>query len=65
MEYEAEEFDKKLRTPGLHKVRKKVEHKTRKTILPPDLFSKFSQLSFWENSNNSLANVVSVQSNLK
>jgi sulfotransferase len=31
----------------LHKVRKKVEYITRKTILPPDIQHKFSNMEVW------------------
>lgn len=58
IEYEEPEFDRKLRTEGLHTVRSRVEFQPRKTILPPDLFERFSQLSFWTDTTNSLANVI-------
>ena len=47
VEYSAEEFDEKLDTPGLHTVKRKVEWKPRRTVLPPDIFQKLSELSFW------------------
>jgi sulfotransferase len=31
----------------LHDVRKKVEFKTRETILPPDLIHKYSGMEVW------------------
>ena len=61
VQYEEPEFDHKLKTKGLHQVRRKVEFKPRKTILPPDLFERFSQLSFWTNPTDSLAHVICVQ----
>lgn len=39
------EYDKKLDVEGLHSVRKKVEKNTRKTILPPDLFSSLEEMN--------------------
>jgi sulfotransferase len=48
VQYEEPEFDKKLKTQRLDKVRSQVEFKPRKTILPPDLFERFNGLSFWE-----------------
>ncbi len=63
VQYEEPNFDRKLRTKGLHQVDKTVEFKPRKTILPPDLFERFSQLSFWTSTTDSLANVVCVQPN--
>ncbi len=61
IEYSEPEFDRQLRTEGLHTVRSKVEYQPRRTILPPDLFERFSQLSFWSDTTNSLANLISVQ----
>lgn len=37
--FDADAFDEKLGTPGLHRVSGKVEYVQRETILPPDLFS--------------------------
>jgi sulfotransferase len=61
VEYDAPEFDLPLGTPGLHKVRPKVELKDRRPIIPPDLFEKYSQLSFWTDSAGSAAHVVVAQ----
>jgi sulfotransferase len=47
VEYQAEEFDTALGSPGLHTVRKKVEFIERNTILPPELFERFQNDSFW------------------
>lgn len=49
VEYDAEEFDVLLGTPGLHKVRGKVEFTARPTVLPPDLFERFLGDAFWTN----------------
>jgi len=61
VEYSEEEFDSFLHTSGLHTVRRKVEFIPRKTVLPPDLYEKYSQLSFWENNAGSKANVILIQ----
>lgn len=58
VEYDEPEFDKKLNTLGLHKVRSKVEYKPRTTILPPDLFEQFSNMSFWTEPSQSNANII-------
>ena len=58
VEYQEPEFDNKLKTQGLHKVRAQVEFKPRKTILPPDLFERFDGLSFWTDSANSRASAI-------
>ncbi len=47
VEYEAQEFDVALGTPNLHTVRRKVEWIERKTVLPPELFQRFTNDGFW------------------
>lgn len=42
-----EAFDARLGTPGLHRVGKKIEARERRTILPPDLFRRYENDSFW------------------
>ncbi|MBP1207873.1 sulfotransferase [Duganella sp. 1411] len=61
IEYDAVDFDLQLGVPGLHRVRSKVAFQARRTILPPDLFDKYSKLSFWGDRNGSRANVISNQ----
>jgi sulfotransferase len=61
VEYEANEFDNRLNTKGLHQVRPQVKFKPRATILPPDLFTQYDSLSFWKNTNNSSAHVIVAQ----
>lgn len=61
VEYAAPEFDALLGVHELHTVRAKVECKKRKTILPPDVFRKYSAMSFWENQAGSLANVITIK----
>jgi len=59
--YDAPEFDASLGVHGLHKVRAKVELQPRRTILPPDLFAQFNDLSFWNNQDGSAANVIAAK----
>lgn len=47
IQYEAEEFDRRMGTPGLHTVRPKVEPIARASILPPDLFRRYESEAFW------------------
>lgn len=61
VEYDAPEFDLPLGTPGLHKVRSRVELKDRRPVIPPDLFEKYAQLSFWTETAGSAAHVVVAQ----
>ena len=43
------EFDEHNGMPGLHLVTGRVRFTDRPTILPPDLFSRFSNRNFWKN----------------
>jgi len=61
VEYDAPDFDLSLGVPGLHKVKPKVEFKPRRSIIPPDLFDKYSQMSFWHDPSGSAANVIAPQ----
>ncbi|HTD28813.1 MAG TPA: hypothetical protein VK660_05440, partial [Xanthomonadaceae bacterium] len=45
--YDASEFDLRAGTPGLHKVRAKVEPSERQTILPPEIVQRFEKDAFW------------------
>ena len=47
VEYNADEFDARLGTPGLHSVARQVKVNKRQTILPPDLFHRMENDSFW------------------
>jgi len=55
VDYDAPEFDAQLGLAGLHKVHPQVKPRPRKTILPPDLFQRFAQLSFWRDLKDSRA----------
>ena len=46
--YEMIEFDQRLGTPGLHDVGRSVMARERRTILPPDLFSRYENDAFWQ-----------------
>ena len=43
VDYDVTEFDERAGTPGLHTVRATVKAEPRETLLPPDLFNRFSQ----------------------
>jgi sulfotransferase len=45
---DAVRFDRPFGTPGLHTVRPKVEALPQPTVLPPDLFKRFSGKCFWK-----------------
>lgn len=61
VEYDAPDFDLGLGITGLHRVRPKVAFQPRRTIIPPDLFEKFTQLSFWMDPAGSQANVIAAK----
>lgn len=61
VEYDAPAFDAQLGLDGLHRVHKKVEPRPRQTILPPDLFERYSKLSFWQGLPDSQAYRIVVQ----
>jgi sulfotransferase len=48
VEFDAEEFDVRLGTRGLHKVSPKVEFRERTSILPPDIQVKYQNSDFWQ-----------------
>ena len=55
VEYDAPEFDRPLGAPGLHRVSGPVRHEVRQTVLPPDLFQRFDQLTFWNDARGTAA----------
>ena len=59
--FDTPEYDEGLGLRGLHKVRSKVGLQARPTILPPDLFQQYSQLSFWKDTKSSRANVIMIR----
>lgn len=60
--YDAPQFDEALGVSGLHKVKPRVTHEPRRTILPPDLFEQYSKLSFWNDAAGSAAHVIRMKS---
>ena len=61
VKYDAPDFDEALGLHGLHKVRARVALEPRQTILPPDLFEQYSQLSFWQDGSRSRANGITAK----
>jgi len=49
VQFDADEFDQKAGTPGLHAIRRTVKAEPRRTVLPPDVFRRFEQDAFWRN----------------
>lgn len=48
IQFDAQEFDRRAGTPGLHDVRPSVQPNSRATLLPPDVFARFSNDAFWQ-----------------
>lgn len=63
VEYQETEFDLELGAKGLHSVRRKVEFKPRRSIMPPDLFQKYSEMAFWHDSQGTAASIIAAKSN--
>jgi sulfotransferase len=55
VEFDAPSFDAGLSLEGLHRVHPHVSPRPRETILPPDLFQKYSILAYWRDLPNSAA----------
>jgi len=58
VEYDNPEFDAWLGTEGLHRVSGRIEPRPRKTILPPELFQKYDNMSFWRDPTGTNAKVI-------
>jgi len=61
--YDENEFDQNIGVKGLHTVKKKVEFKPRRSILPPDLFQKYSEMAFWQDTTGTSANIIAAKNN--
>ncbi|MDD5388265.1 MAG: sulfotransferase [Gallionellaceae bacterium] len=60
--YDCPEFDANLGLSGLHRIRPRVAPAPRQSILPPDLFRKYEELSFWNDRRGSRAHVITAAS---
>ncbi len=58
VEYEEGEFDANLGARGLHTVKRKVSFKPRRSILPPDLFNKYQEMDFWQDTKGTAAHMI-------
>ncbi len=63
VEYQEEAFDSNLGVKGLHSVKRKVEFIPRRSILPPDLFAKYKEMDFWQDSTGTAANIIAPRKN--
>ena len=61
VDYQESEFDQQLGVKDLHTVKKKVEFKHRRSILPPDLFVKYQEMDFWQDNTGTSANIIAAK----
>jgi sulfotransferase len=47
VEFDAVEFDRRLGTPGLHAIARRVRREERRCVLPPDLIHNYENDAFW------------------
>ncbi|MDB6052003.1 MAG: sulfotransferase family protein [Pseudomonas sp.] len=57
IEFDAQAFDLRAGMPGLHDVKPSVQASARPTILPPDVFARFSNDAFWQHPQHNLQGV--------
>lgn len=62
VEYEEGEFDSLLGVNGLHTVKKEVCFTQRRSILPPDLFVKYQEMDFWQDTTGTSAHIIAAKS---
>lgn len=55
--FDADEFDTRAGTPGLHAIRPRVSADPRMSVLPPDIFRRFENDAFWRNPDVNLRQV--------
>ena len=65
VKYEANEFDQQLGVAGFHRVKRKVSFTPRRSILPPDLFQKYSDMAFWQDTAGTAASVIASSNKVK
>ena len=56
--YEENEFDLNLGVKDLHTVKRSVEFKPRRTVLPPELFQQYSEMAFWLDNSATNASII-------
>jgi sulfotransferase len=57
IEFDVAEFDRRLGTPGLHTVDRRVQAHQRRSVLPLDLVRKYENDSFWRDPTRNPNNV--------
>ncbi|ACI50003.1 conserved hypothetical protein [Gluconacetobacter diazotrophicus PA1 5] len=49
--FDAEAFDRRMGTPGLHQIRPAIGWQPRRNLLPPNLIARFADDAFWNHPN--------------
>jgi sulfotransferase len=57
LNFDEENYDHELGMPGLHTVRPSVRLEKRRPCIPPDLFRKYADMSFWNHAENNVRGV--------
>ena len=47
LDFDEPEYDRRIGMPGLHRVAPRVEPQKREQIIPPEIFAKYAEASFW------------------
>jgi sulfotransferase len=63
--YDVPVFDLQLGVPGMHRVKPKVAFTERRTVIAPDLFHKYTEITFLTDPRGSAANVITHTPNFK
>lgn len=63
--FDTPEFDTNLGLRGLHSIRPQVALQTRQTVLPPDLFAQYANLSFWHDLSQTHCHAITLRSDLQ
>jgi sulfotransferase len=58
LDFDEPEYDRRVGMPGLHKVAPRVEPRKREQIIPPEIFAKYAEASFWAKPQDNPRNVL-------
>lgn len=61
IEFSRDEFDQHLGVAGMHKVRSTVEFQPRRTLLPPELYERYRNQTFWDDPSGTSARVLRIR----
>jgi sulfotransferase len=58
LDYDEPEYDRRVGMPGLHRVAPRVEPQKHEQIIPPEIFAKYAEASFWAGPRENPRNVL-------